>query len=155
MPTIGQDGFHTTLKKTSNWMSPSQDEVPNFWPKQLATLHQHLLNSYNQAIENPENLTDWFTTAQTYLPPKNKDTENPKKYRPLACLLTSFKVFTSILAERSYTYITKNDMLPEEQKGCVRNSYGCKDQLLVNKMIIGGCKEKKKNLGMTWIIVGY
>ena len=59
----------------------------NFWLKQLAALHQHLLNAYNQA--------------------KNKDTENPKNYRSIACLSTSYKVLTSILTERSYTHITK------------------------------------------------
>ena len=146
-----QDELQTVLKKASNWKSPGPDAVPNFWLKQLTTLHQHLLNAYNQAIENQENLPDWFSTAQTYLLPKNKDTENPKNYRPIACLSTSYKVFTSILTERSYTHITKNDILPEEQRGCVRDSYGCKDQLLINKMIIEDCKEKKKNLSMTWI----
>ena len=60
-------------------------------------------------------------------------------------------MLTSILTERSCTHITKYDILPEEQRGCVRNSYGCKDQLLINKMIIENCKKKKKNLSMTWI----
>ena len=62
-----------------------------------------------------------------------------------------FKVLTSILTERSYTHITKNNILPEEQRGCIRNSYGCKDQLLINKMIIEYCKKKKKNLSTSWI----
>ena len=60
-------------------------------------------------------------------------------------------MFTSILIERSYTHITKNDILPEEQRSCARNSYGRKDQLLINKMIIEECKKKKKNLSMAWI----
>ena len=64
---------------------------------------------------------------------------------------TSYKVLTSILTERSYTHITKNNILPEEQRGCIKNSYGCKDQLLINMMIIEDCKKKKKNLSMSWI----
>ena len=60
-------------------------------------------------------------------------------------------MLTSILTERSSTHITKNDILREEQRGCARNSYGCKDQLLINKMIIEDCKKKKKNLSMAWI----
>ena len=81
MPTWedkSQDELQAALKKASNWKSPDPDAVPNFWLKQLVALHQHLLNVYNQAIEHPENLPGWFTTAQTYLLPKNKDTENPK-----------------------------------------------------------------------------
>ena len=94
---ISQDELQTVLKKASNWKSPVPDAVPNFWLKQLTALHQLLLNAYNQAIERAENLPDWFTTAQTYLLPKNKDTENPKNYRPIAFLSTSYKVLTSIL----------------------------------------------------------
>ena len=134
--------------KTSNWKSPGPDAVPNVWLKQLRALHQHLLHAYNQAIEHPVSLPNWYTTAQAYLLPKSKDTENPKNYRPIACLSTSYKVLTLILSERSY--IANNNILPEEQRGCIRNSYGCKDQLLINKMIIEDCK-KAKNLNMSWI----
>ena len=43
----------------------------------------------------------------------------------------------------------KNDTgIPEEQRGCARNSHGSKDQLLINKMIIEDCKKKKKILSM-------
>ena len=101
---ISLDELQTAMKKTSNWKSPGPDAVPNFWLKKLTALHHHLLNAYNQVLEHPENLPDWFTTAQTYLLPKNKDTVNPQNYRPIACLSTSYKVLTSILTERSYPY---------------------------------------------------
>jgi len=55
------------------------------------------------------------------------------------------------MSERSYKHILTNNILPEEQKGCARNSYGCKDQLLLNKAIIEDCKKKTKNLNVTWI----
>ena len=45
----------------------------------------------------------------------------------------------------------KNNILPEEQKGCARNSYGCKDQLMINKTITEDCKKKKNNLSIAWI----
>ena len=120
---ITQYELQTALMKTSNWKSPGPDAIPNVWLKQLTALHQHLLNAYHQAIEHPESLPNWFTTAQIYLLPKCKDTENPKNYRPIACLSTSYKVLTSILRERSYTHITKNNILPEEQRGCIRNFF--------------------------------
>ena len=44
-----------------------------------------------------------------------------------------------------------NDLFPTEQKGCRRESYGCRDQLLINQMIIEDCKSKHRNLSMTWI----
>ena len=114
---ISLDELQTALKKTSNWKLPGPDAVvPNFWLKQLTALHHHLLNTCNQVLEHPENLPDWFTTAQTHLLPKNKDTVNPQNYRTIAFLSTSYKVLTSILTERSYTHIIKKDMIPEEQE---------------------------------------
>ena len=88
---LSLDESQAALKKASNWKSAGRDAVPNFWLKQLTALHHHLLNVYNQALEHPENLSDWFTTAQTYLLAKNTDTENPKNYRPIACLSISYK----------------------------------------------------------------
>ena len=44
-----------------------------------------------------------------------------------------------------------NDLFPIEQKGCRRRSYGYKDQLLINRMIIEDCKSKHRNFSMAWI----
>jgi len=101
---ITQDELQTALLKTCDWKSPGPDAVPNFWLKQLTALRQQLLNAYNQAIEHPESLPNWFTTAQTYLLPKCKDTENPNNYRPIACLST-FLQSTHIDLHRKKLYI--------------------------------------------------
>ena len=50
-----------------------------------------------------------------------------------------------------YGFMETNDLYPIEQKGCRRGSYGCKDQLLINQMIIKDCKSKHINLSMAWI----
>ena len=106
------------------------------------------LTAFNKAIDNPEHLQEWFTTAHTFLISKNGESDKPKNYRPIACLPTLYKELTSILSERSYKHILSNNILPEEQKGCARNSYGCKDQLLLNKTIIEDCKGRNKNLNV-------
>ena len=41
--------------------------------------------------------------------------------------------------------------MPEEQKGCQRNSRGTKDQLLIDKTILRDCKRRHTNLAMVWI----
>ena len=61
-----------------------------------------------------------------------------------------FKILTSILTEHTYTFLDSNDILPTEQKGCRRGSYGCKDQLLVNKMILENCHTRHSNLSTAW-----
>ena len=51
----------------------------------------------------------------------------------------------------TYSHLEQNDVFPLEQKGCRRGSYGCKDQLMTNKMILENCKKRKRNLSCTWI----
>ena len=64
---------------------------------------------------------------------------------------TSYKILTSIITERIYSSLDENNLFPAEQKGCKKGSYGCKDQLLVNKAILQEAKSRKKNLSTAWI----
>ena len=45
----------------------------------------------------------------------------------------------------------EHNLFPIEQKGCRKESYGCKDQLLINKMVLENTKAKHRNLGTAWI----
>ena len=49
-----------------------------------------------------------------------------------------------------YCFIENKNLLPEEQKGCKRKSRGKKDQLLIDKTILKGCRERRTNLAMAW-----
>ena len=75
-----------TLKKTSNWKSTGIDKVPNFWLKNLESLHGSLATVYNDIVRDPGKSPEWLTLGKTYLLPKNDETRNPKNYRPIACL---------------------------------------------------------------------
>ena len=102
-------------------------------------------------MQSPEEVSEWLTEGTTYLLPKSEATKHPKNYRPITCLSTTYKILTSILTERMYSFLERNSILPQEQKGCRRNSYGCKDQLLINKMILEHYrKSKRKNLSTAW-----
>ena len=148
---ISVEELQAALGKAHKWKSPGIDNVPNFWLKSLTELHQPLTNSLNQITNKPENIPGWLTEGITYLLPKSEDTKNPQNYRPITCLSTTYKILTSVITERMYTFLEHNDILPQEQKGCKRNSYGCKDQLLINKMILENCKKKLRNLSTAWI----
>ena len=83
--------------------------------------------------------------------PKTEETAKPKNYRPITCLPTLYKILTSIITDRTYKHLDENELLPMEQKGCKKGSYGCKDQLLINKMILEHCRKMKRNLSTAWI----
>ena len=53
---------------------------------------------------------------------------------------------TGILAERMYSHIETENVLPSEQKGCRKGSPGTKDQLLIDKTVLRDCKRRHTNL---------
>ena len=62
-----------------------------------------------------------------YLLDKSNDTKDPKNYRPITWLSTTYKLLTSVLRDRTYSHLKQNDFFPLEEKICRRGSYGCKD----------------------------
>ena len=135
----------------SNWKAAGCDGIPNFWLKQLTSLHPELTNVYNNILKNPEQTPEWLTKGVTFLIPKSEDTENPKNYSPISCLPNMYKVLTSFITKRAYIFLESNNLLHEVQRGCRHRSYGCKDQLLINKAILEEVRSKHRNLSTTWI----
>jgi hypothetical protein len=97
---------------------------------------------FNKLIEE-DSIPEWLTAGVTYLIPKNKNTENPKNYRPVTCLPTTYKLITSIISRRMQKYMDNENQLPKEQKGCSSGKKGCKDfKSNTTRM------QKKKEYGM-------
>ena len=51
-----------------------------------------------------------------------------------------------------YNDSEKKHLLPDEQKGCGRNSKGKKDQLIIAKIVIRNCKRRQIGLAMAWVV---
>ena len=93
-------------------------------------------------LEFKDDLPSWMTYGRTVLcqqdPGKGNAVEN---YRPITSLPMMWKLLTGIIAEEVYTYLERENPLPEEQKGCKRGSRGTKDQLLIAKTVLRACKK--------------
>ena len=139
------------IKKTANWKAPGPDGIQNFWLKYFKALHGPLATAYNNMINGSTEIPAWHTQGITNLIPKSKQTKEPKNFRPITCLSTMYKNLTAILTNRIYEHLMEEKLYPEEQKGNVKKSMGCKDQLLISKMIAENCKKRKKSLSIAWI----
>ena len=80
-------------------------------------------------------MSSWLTNGITFLLPENDETDEPKNYRPITCLSTTYKLLTSIITESAYSHLDLNNIFPLERKGCRREFYGCKDHVLISKTI--------------------
>ena len=137
------------LAKIPNFKSPVttwelSDGIPNFWPKQLDSLHIHYARAFNKLIQGEETLDEWLIVGNTVLIWKSEDTQLPHRYRSITCLPTAYKCLTGILTEIIHNHLTQGGLLEAEQKGCKRGCYGTIDQLLLNKATQKLQHKKKK-----------
>ena len=82
----------------------------------------------------------------TILLPKNPNTHQAKNYRPIACLNTTYKLFTGILNIFVEDHCTSNNIITLEQAGGKKGSWGCIDQLLINKMVMDEVRTHRRNI---------
>ena len=132
-------------------MEITWNKVPNFRLNVFESIHNSIVNCLNKAMTNSELNPKCFTQGVRYLLPKSNETNIPKNYRPITCLPTMYKILISIITERTFNFLDNNNILPTEQKGCKRESYGCKDQLFINDMLPDNSRSSCKNLSTAWI----
>ena len=88
------------LNRQLNWKAPGIDYVPNYWLKNITSLHPMMASILNELMIKPESLPQWVVTGRTTLLPKNKETHKAKNFRPITCLTTTWKTMTGILATK-------------------------------------------------------
>ena len=114
-----------SMKKLYKWKSPRIGKLPNFWLNILLTsTHKVLTHTLSQIMKKPEEIPEWLAKGITYLLPKASESNNPKNYRPITCLSTAYKLLASIITEHTYSFLEQKQLLPCEQKGCRKGSYG-------------------------------
>ena len=56
----------------------------------------------------------------------------PDNYQPITCLALMWKLVTGKICSQLYEHLEREQLLPEEQKGCRKKSGGTKDQLIID-----------------------
>ena len=62
-----------------------------------------------------------------------------------------YKVYTAILAEFIMEHCEENNIITKEQATGKRGSWGCTDQLLINKMLYDEVTSNRRNLVTVWL----
>lgn len=143
--------IRAVVGKLHNWKAPGPDGVQNFWWKNLDAVHPFLTSTINQILNNPANTPDFITQGITYMKAKTEDTSKPQNFRPITCLNTIYKIITSLITNKINIHVEDNELLTEEQKGCRRNTQGCKEQLIIDGIIAKEAKIKQRNIAIAWL----
>jgi hypothetical protein len=139
------------INSSHNWKSPGGDQIHNFWLKKFTCIHKCLLDHFNGFIREPNTFPEFLAHGITYRKRKDFDTKNPSKYRPITCLPTIYKIMTSCIKVRIYDHCQKLNILNEEQKGCVKECFGCKEQLIIDTVIMEQARKNNRNICTAFI----
>lgn len=148
---IKAESLTEIIQQTHNWKAPGIDQIHNFWYKRLTCTHPLLAHHFNSFLRHPNLVPAFMTQGITYLLPKGENTRDPSKYRPITCLPTIYKIFTAYISKEIYHHCEVNNILAEEQKGCIKGSQGCKEQLVIDLVILNQARSKRKNLYVSYI----
>ena len=133
------------------WKAPVKVGVQGYWLKNLTSLHPRIAVQLNHIPGEERPLPDWMVFGKTVLCQKNLTKGCAVDYyRPRSCLPFMWKLLTRMLAEKMYSHLERENVLPSEQTGCGKGSPGRKDQLLNDKTVSRECK-RHTNLAMACI----
>ena len=139
--------------KMANCKALGPDGVHGYCIKMLMSMQQRRAFHLESCITKSK-VPDWMKTSRTVLLLKGKSKVNKmSNYRAISCLLLMCKLLTGIVADEIYNHLDKNDLLPERQKDCSRNSRSTKDQLLIDKTVMKNCRRRK--VGLSMVRIGY
>ena len=148
---ISEDNLKARVKKMANWSSPGMDGLHAYWMKHLTNTHSRIASQMQDCILT-SSVPAWMTSGKTHLIIKDPSKGfHPGNFRPITCLPNMWKLFTGIISVSVYNHITSQGLFPDEQKGCRSMSRGCKEQLLIDKLLLKNCKRRKTNLHMAYI----
>ena len=114
-------------------------------------LHNTLATLFNSLLTSEE-IPTWLLKGRTSLIEKKSMTTFDKtNYRPITCLSTIWKLFSALIANQIYKHLHTNNLIPSEQKGCIRKTLGTIDQLYIDKEILHHYKNHQLSLFQSWI----
>ena len=96
-------------------------------------------------------MPDWLIRGRTVLIPKAGSTGSPDQYRPITCLNTMYKLFTSVLTRILMHHVSSKNLLPEEQKALRSKTRSYLDALVIDAAVAQESKTYRRNLSVAWI----
>ena len=147
---ITDEILNKVLTKLAN-DKPERDQLAGVWIKRLTSVIGYLKGNLMTMFETDTEPSEELLTSKTILLAKNSETGNPMNYRPIALQNTMYKIYTAILTEFIMDHCEQNEIITIEQATGKRGSWGCTDQLLINKMVYEEVKTNRRNLATAWL----
>ena len=142
--------MHQTFNKRKNWSAPGIVGVQNFGWKKFRGTGSAILRCFNQWLEQPDEMPDWLPQGRTVLLPKTEDISNERKYRPITCLNTCYKIFKGMTGNYMKDHAERNNIWDRSHLGTCSRVLGTVDQLIIDNAIMGEVRNQQRNLAVAF-----
>ena len=142
--------FKLIISRMPNNKASEANLIAMFWIRKLNASHQYLLIILKDLMKGTIDIPSWIGITRTMLTPKNKNTHQPENYRPIALQNNVYKLYTSVLNYFLQDHCEANNITPH-QAATKKGSWGCTNQLLINKEVMEEVKANRKNIFCTWL----
>ena len=109
--------LNAVISKIQNNKTAGINWITRFWYKSLHSHHHELALLFNKAFSALIDTPEWLARALSRLLPKNDETENQKKYRPIACQNILLKLYTSCINQFLPDYCEINKQVVRKTSG--------------------------------------
>ena len=125
------------LKRKKNWSAPGPDRLVNFWWKRVHVLHQRVGRSFEAISRIHDELKENVINTK----------------RPLTCLNTSYKWFTSCLLGPTDQHLEEHGLMEGSQRSAKKGCSGMVVNLLIDRVVTLDCLRRRQNLSVAWVDV--
>ena len=112
---ISQEMVKMQCRKMPNCKARGKDDVQGYRLKNLTSLHPLIIVQLNHILDGERPLPVWMSFEKTVLcqkdPAKGSAVDN---YRAISCLPLMWKLITGMLAERIYSHLERENVVPSE-----------------------------------------
>ena len=136
--------------KKKNCTAPGIDGIQNYWWKKFKAAQRALKRAFEKIRDNNELILVWWPSGRTILLPKMKDLSDEKKYHPIKCLNTSYKLLTGLIGKYMRELAIVNNIWDKGQVGASKGGLGTVDQLIIDRCIMEEVKSYHRNLAVAY-----
>ena len=124
--------------------------LKNYWWKRACALHEGVTCAFKTITSSSCAYPKWFTEGKTRLIPKQGDVASENQ-RPITCLNTSYKWFTSCVLGPLDQHLKVYDLMEKQQRGAKAGCSGTTDNLLIDRTVTLDCDRHKHNLSVALV----
>ena len=143
--------FQSNLKKTRNSSAPGPNRIPYLVWKKCPSLQQRLYTVCCKVWKQAQIPSSW-RQAIIVLVHKKGDQKNPANFRPIALSNCDSKIFFSLVASVTTTYMRSNNYFDGlTQKGFLPKMSGCVEHASLSWEALRDAKENHRSICFAWL----